>query len=152
YGAMNLGTKHTDIFSTVASLGGPVDMRQLLHDSISDNLEVKPQTEIPKVIGDDFTFDHQAPYPGRDTRVTMFQDLSIAFGNPFLHHPDPARQYLATDSEPAQIAQDDQFGAFTIPADLRGFMDGGDTNHDGVRQTDEQPKIFTDTALLAVGS
>ncbi|HSP99127.1 MAG TPA: alpha/beta hydrolase-fold protein [Candidatus Dormibacteraeota bacterium] len=152
YGAMNLGTKHTDLFSTVAALGGPVDMRQMLHDSISDNLEVKPQTTIPHRIGDDFTYDHQAPYPGRDVRLTMFQDLSIAFGNPFLHHPDPSRQYLASDSEPAQIGQDDQFGAFTAPAEPRGFMDGGDANHDGVRETGEQPKLFSDVGLLAVGS
>ncbi|HSQ01316.1 MAG TPA: alpha/beta hydrolase-fold protein, partial [Candidatus Dormibacteraeota bacterium] len=101
FGAMNLGTKHTDLFSTVAALGGPVDMRQMLHDSISDNLEVKAQTTIPRHIGDDFTYDHLPPYPGRDVRITMFQDLSIAFGNPFLHHPDPSRQYLASDSEPA---------------------------------------------------
>ena len=152
YGAMNLGTKHTDLFSTIASLGGPVDMTQLLHDSVTDNLEVKPQTQIPHQIGDDFTYDHLAPYPDRDTRVTMFQDLSIAFGNPFLHHPDPDRQYLASDSEPAQIRQDDRFGTFTIPTDPRGFMDGGDKNKNGVRETGEDAKIFTDVSLLAVGS
>lgn len=152
YGAMNLGTKHSDVFSTIAALGGPVDMRQLLHDSISDNLEVKAQTEIPRRIGDDFTYDHLPPYPGRDIRVTMFQDLTIAFGNPFLHHPDASREYLASDSEPAQIGQDDQFGPFTIPADPRGFMDGGDMNHNGVRESGEAPKLFTDVGLLAVGS
>lgn len=152
YGAMNLGTKHTDIFSTIASLGGPVDMNQLLHDSISDNLEVKAQTAIPHQIGDDFTYDHLAPYPDRDTRVTMFQDLTIAFGNPFLHHADPAKQYLASDSEPAQIGRDDTFGTFTIPADPRGFMDGGDRNQNGVRETGETPALLTDVSLLAVGS
>ncbi len=30
YGAMNIGTKHPDIFGTIGSLGGPVDMTQLL--------------------------------------------------------------------------------------------------------------------------
>src|SRR5262249_30323469 len=104
YGAMNIGTKHTDLFSTIAALGGPIDMVQLLHDAVTDNLEVKPQTgPLPRVIGDDFTFDHLAPYPDRDTRIVMLQDLVLAFGNPFLHHPDPNRQYLALDSEPARI-------------------------------------------------
>ena len=41
YGAMNLGTKHADQFGTIAALGGPVDMRQLLRDMVNDNLEVK---------------------------------------------------------------------------------------------------------------
>ena len=27
YGAMNIGTKHADLFGTIAALGGPVDMR-----------------------------------------------------------------------------------------------------------------------------
>jgi hypothetical protein len=152
YGALNLGTKHAEVFSTIAALGGPVDLRQLLHDAVSDNLEVKAQTDIPRRIGEDFTYDHQAPYPGRNIRLTMFQDLTIAFGSPFLHHPDPARQYLASDSEPAQIGQDDQFGAFTVPSDPRGFLDGGDVNHDGVRQTGEEPGLFTDVGLLAIGS
>ena len=85
YGAMNLGTKHAELFSTIAALGGPVDMQQLLRDMVNDNLEVKSQTAIPLVVGDDFTFDHQEPYPGRDTRLAMIKDLVIAFGNPFLH-------------------------------------------------------------------
>lgn len=152
YGAMNLGTKHADIFGTIASLGGPVDMQQLLRDSIDDNLEVKAQTEIPRRVGDDFTYDHLAPYPDRDTRVDMFQDLTIAFGNPFLHHPDPARRYLGSDSEPAHLGMDDQFGTFTAPADPRGFLDGGDTNQDGLRQTSEEPTQLTDVSLLAKGS
>ena len=153
YGAMNLGTKHAELFGTIASLGGPVDMQQLLLDSVNDNLEVKAQTEIPRAVGDDFTYDHLPPYPDRDTRVVMFQDLTIAFGNPFLHHPDPARQYLGSDSEPAQIGMDDQFGAFTAPSDPRGFLDGGDKNQDGLRQTSEnQPKVLTDVSLLAKGS
>src|SRR5262245_24207849 len=57
YGAMNLGTKHADLFSTIGALGGPVDMQQLLRDMANDNIEVKAQTEIPTNIGDDFTYD-----------------------------------------------------------------------------------------------
>ena len=109
YGAMNIGTKHADLFSTIAALGGPLDMRQLLRDVVDDNLEVKAQMAIPRNVGDDFTYDHQAPYPGRDTRLSMNKDLVIAFGNPVLHHPDPSRQYLAMDSEPARLLVDDAF-------------------------------------------
>jgi hypothetical protein len=152
YGAMNLGTKHADRFGTIAALGGPVDMRQLLRDMVNDNLEVKPQTVIPLHVGDDFTFDHQAPYPGRDTRLSMIKDLVIAFGNPFLHHPDASRQYLAMDSEPAHILRDDAFGSFTLPANPRGFLDGGDANQDGLRQTSETPTTPVDVLLLAGGS
>ena len=152
YGAMNIATKHADLFGTIAALGGPVDMRQLLRDMVNDNLEVKPQTIIPLQVGDDFTFDHQAPYPGRDTRRSMIKDLVIAFGNPILHHPDASRQYLAMDSEPAQILRDDAFGSFTLPANPRGFLDGGDANDDGLRQTSETPTEPVDVLLLAGGS
>src|SRR5579862_1932034 len=149
FGAMNLGTKHAELFSTIAALGGPVDMRQLLRDLVNDNLEVKPETTIPLNVGDDFTFDHQEPYPGRDTRLSMIKDLVIAFGNPFLHHSDPSRQYLAIDSEPAHLLRDDVFGIFTLPANQRGFLDGGDANQDGVRQTTEPPIDPVDVLLLA---
>src|SRR5262249_16114213 len=126
-----------------------IDMVQLLHDAVTDNLEVKPQTgPLPRVIGDDFTFDHLAPYPDRDTRIDMLQDLVLAFGNPFLHHPDPDRQYLALDSESARIGRADEVG--TIRA--MTFMDGGDTNKHGVRQIDETPVLGTDVLLLASGS
>jgi len=152
FGAMNLGTKHADLFSTIAALGGPVDMQQLLRDLVDDNLEVKSQTTIPLNVGDDFTFDHQEPYPGRDTRMSMIKDLVIAFGNPFLHHPDPSRQYLAMDSEPAHLLRDDEFGTFTLPVNPRGFLDGGDANQDGVRQTSEAPGDPVDVLLLAGGS
>lgn len=152
YGAMNIGTKHDDLFSTIAALGGPVDMRQLLRDMVNDNLEVKSQTIIPHDVGDDFTFDHQAPYPGRDTRLSMIKDLGISFGNPFLHHPDPAQQYLAMDSEPAHLLQDDVFGTFTLPASSRGFLDGGDADQDGVRETTETPIDPVDVLLVAAGS
>jgi len=152
YGALNLGTRHPDLFGTIASLGGPVDMQQLLRDAVEDNLDVQPQTAIPRAVGADFTWDHLPPYPDRDSRVAMFQDLVIAFGNPFLHHLDPARRYLASDSEPAMLGQDDRFGGFTVPADPRGFLDGGDANEDGLRQLDEIPTIATDVILLAGGS
>jgi enterochelin esterase-like enzyme len=153
YGAMNLGTKRTDLFGTIASLGGPVDMVQLLHDGITDNLEVKAQTgTLPSVIGDDFTFDHLPPYPERDTRVTMIQDLVLAFGHPYLHHPDPGRLYLASDAEPATIGEDDQFGAFTAAPASPPFLDGGDQNQDGLRQVAESATLATDVLLLAVGS
>ena len=152
YGAMNIATKHADLFGTIAALGGPVDMRQLLRDMVNDNLEVKPQTIIPLQVGDDFTFDHQAPYPGRDTRRSMIKDLVIAFGNPILHHPDASRQYLAMDSEPAHLLRDDAFGSFTLPANPRGFLDGGDANDDGLRQTSETPTEPVDVLLLAGGS
>jgi hypothetical protein len=82
----------------------------------------------------------------------MLNDLLIAFGNPFLHNPDPAHLYLASDSEPARIARDDQFGAFTPVVLSRGFLDGGDHDNDGLRQTDEVPIVPTDGLLLAGGS
>ena len=152
YGAMNIGTKHADLFGTIAALGGPVDMRQLLRDMVNDNLEVKVQTSFPAAVGGDFTFDHQARYPGRDTRLSMVKDLVVAFGNPFLHHPDPSRQYLATDSEPARLLRDDVFGSFLLPASPRGFLDGGDANQDGVRQVTETAIDPADVLLLAGGS
>ena len=152
YGAMNLATKHPELFGTIGALGGPIDMSQLLRDTVTENLNVAPQTAIPHVIGDPTTYDHELPYPGRDTRLSLFQDLIIAFGNPFLHHPDPNHQYLASDSQPAQLRQDDQFGSFTIPSDPRGFLDGGDANSDGLRESTEQPTVPTDILLLASGS
>src|SRR5690349_18503013 len=152
YGALNLGTKHRDLFGTIGALGGPVDLQQLLRDSITDNLEVKAQTSLPRNVGDDFTFDHLPPYPDRDTRISQLQDLVISFGNPFLHNPDPARQYLASDSEPATLRRDDQFDNFTLISDPRGFLDGGDTNANGVRETTETPTQPVDVLLAAGGS
>jgi hypothetical protein len=152
YGAMNLGTKHPDLFGTIGSLGGPVDMEQLLRDIAGDNLEVKAQTGLPREPGSDFTFDHLPPYPDRDTRISFAQDLVISFGNPWLHNPDPSRLYLASDSQPAQLLRDDRFGTFTIPSDARGFLDGGDANQDGVRETTEAPIRPVDVLLLAVGT
>jgi hypothetical protein len=152
YGALNLGTKFPEGFGTIAALGGPVDLRQLLRDTSASGLEVKAQIEIPRNVGDDFTFDHLPPYPGRDVNLSLLKDLFLSFGNPFLHHPDPARLYLAGDSEPAVIGRDDVFAAFTPPVDPRGFMDGGDQNEDGVRQANEPPAFFADVLLAARGS
>lgn len=151
FGAMNLGTKHSDEFGTILALGGPIDLEELLRHT-GTMLQVKPQAAIPAVFGDEATFDHQLPYPGRDQQLSLLQDLIITLGNPFLHHPDPNRQYLASDSEPAQIRRDDMFGTFTVPANPRGFLDGGDANGDGVRQTGEAPATPTDVLLLAGGS
>jgi hypothetical protein len=152
YGALNIGSKHREAFGTILALGGPVDLRQLLTDTAASGLEVKPQTGIPQNVGDDFTFDHLPPYPGRDVNLSLVKDLFISLGNPFLHHPDPSRVYLAADSEPAAMRRDDAFGAFTPPADPRGFLDGGDGNDDGVRQLDEAPAAFADVLLAAKGS
>ena len=152
YGALNLGTKHGALFGTIASLGGPVDMTRLL-GTIERNVEVKAQTEIPREVGEDFTFDHLPPYPGRDSTISMIKDLTIAFGNPFLNHPDASRRYLASDSEPARIMRDDRLGEFTVVADPRGFLDGADQNDDGLRQVDEvPPTVATDVLLLAAGT
>lgn len=152
FGAANLGTKYADVFGAIGALGGPVDMKQLLHDSMTGNLEVRPQAFLPRMPGDDFTFDHLPPYPDRGMRLSLSKDLFLAFGNPFLHHPDPAKQYLASDSEAARLRIDDRFGTFTLPGDPRGFQDGGDTNRDGVRQVGEAPATFVDVLLAARGS
>jgi Putative esterase len=152
YGALNLGTKHADVFGAIASLGGPVDLTQLLQDSVEDGLEVKPETTVPRAVGEDFTFDHLPPYPDRDSRISLFQDLMLAFGNPFLHHPDPSHAYLAVDSEPARLRVDDRFGSFTVPASGRGFLDGGDANMDGLRESGETPTQSVDVLLAARGS
>lgn len=152
YGALNLGTKRDDLFSVIAALGGPVDMQQLLRDIVRDNLEVAAQTQIPTTVGADFTFDHLPPYPDRGTRITMAKDLFLAFGNPVLHHPEPAASFLAVQSEPAVTQQDDRFGAFSLPVGTRGFLDGGDANGNGVREITEAPTEPTDVLLVARGT
>ena len=147
YGALNIGTKRPDLFGAVGSLGGPVDMRELLRHVELDNLEVRPILAAPLLPSDDSTFDHLPIYPDRETRLEMLQDLVISFGNPFLHHPDPDDSYLATSSDPAQRRQDDLWGM--LPAGLAGFRDGGDSNEDGQRQTTETTSFETDVMLLA---
>ena len=114
---------------------------------------MKPQTEIPTEVGDDFTFDHFPPYPGRDVQISLLRDLFIAFGNPFLHHPDASRAFLAARlGAGAHPCATTGTATFTVPADPRGFLDGGDANDDGVRQTSEQPTLPTDVLLLAGGT
>jgi hypothetical protein len=152
YGALNIGTKRPDLFGTIGALGGPVDLEQLLRDIVLESFEVKPLNGIPRRPGDDFTWDLLPPFPSRDTRVDFAKDLMLAFGNPVLHHPDPARRYLARDSEPAGLGQDDDFGPFLPPSHSRGFEDGGDGNQDGLRQQGEAPDELTDVILVATGS
>lgn len=152
YGALNVGTKHPAIFGTIAALGGPVHLRQLLVDLQRDALEVKAQTVIPRQVGDDFTFDHLPPYPGRDTQISLIRDLMIAFGNPFLHHLPGANPFLASAAEPAAIRMDDRYGEFVVPGDPRGFLGGGDGNENGLREVSEAPAIPTDVLLVANGT
>jgi hypothetical protein len=47
---------------------------------------------------------------------------------------------------------DDAFGPFARTADVRGFLDGGDSNDDGLRQAGEAPSSFSDVLLVAKGS
>ncbi len=149
YGALNIGTKRTDLFAAIGSLGGPVDQGAVLEDIEFQNLEVKEVTGIPSGVDGDYTFDLLPPYPERGTRLEFFHDLFLAFGNPTLHHRDPARAYLATDSEPALLRVDDQWGPFTSAAD---FSDGGDVNEDGLRQTNEPPGEAVQVLLVVPGS
>ncbi len=72
YGAMNIGLTHPDLFSTVACLGGPMDMNYLLK-----YIEVD-------MLGD---YDHIPSYPDRETLIHMFKDLVISFGNPAYYNP-----------------------------------------------------------------
>jgi hypothetical protein len=149
YGALNLGTKRVDLFAAIGSLGGPVDQGALLEDIETQNLEVKPVAGIPTGVAGDYTFDLLPPYPDRGTRIDFFHDLFLAFGNPVLHHRDAGHAYLATDSEPALLRVDDQWGGFASAAD---FSDGGDANEDGLRQTNESPTEPTEVLLVAPGS
>src|SRR4030042_6584781 len=73
YGAMNIGLSHPDVFETVASLGGPLDMAYLLKFMEVD------------VLGN---YDNPDPYPSRKTLIRMLQDLAISFGNPVYFNPD----------------------------------------------------------------
>ena len=148
YGALNLGTKHVDRFGAIGSLGGPVDMGALLEDIEFEYLEVKPVSGIPSGVAGDYTFDLLQRYPDRDTRLEFLHDLVLAFGNPFLHHRDAARAYLATDSEPAQLKVDDEWGSLAFT----DFSDGGDANEDGLRQIGEVPSDPAQVLLVAPGS
>lgn len=72
YGAMNIGLSRPGLFSTIASLGGPLDMDYLLKYIEVDQLG---------------NYDNLPPFPGRDTRLKMLQDLAISFGNPVFFNP-----------------------------------------------------------------
>ena len=73
YGAMNIGLSHPDLFETIASLGGPLDMAYLLKFMEVD------------VLGN---YDNPDAYPSRKTLLRMLQDLIISFGNPVYFNPD----------------------------------------------------------------
>lgn len=148
FGALNIGTKRPEWFGQVAALGGPISMRTLLDQIETDNLDVR----APGGAGNRPSFDEQRSYPGRNVRLSMIKDLVLCFGNPFLHHPDPTRRLFAVHSEPAQIGQDDRWGAFLLPLDPRGFADAGDANRDGLRQLTEAPDAPSDVLLAARGS
>lgn len=73
YGAMNIGLSHPDLFKTIASLGGPLDMEYLLKFMEVD------------ILGN---YRNPDPYPNRDTLLDMLKDLCISFGNPVYYNPD----------------------------------------------------------------
>jgi len=150
YGALSLGTKHRDTFGAIGSLGGPVDMRELLVYVRDQNLDVKRVMGIPMDVNDDdFTWDLLPRYPSRGDRIEFTKDLVLAFGNPTLHHPDPGFAYLALDSEPAAIGADDVWGDPFTPAT---FEDGGDANENGLREIGEPAFVPTGPLLLAAGT
>jgi esterase/lipase superfamily enzyme len=64
YGAMNIGLSHPDDFSTIACLGGPLDMGYLLKYIEVDMLG---------------NYDYMLSYPDPETRIEMLQDLTITF-------------------------------------------------------------------------
>jgi hypothetical protein len=104
YGAMNIGLSHPGFFNTIASLGGPLDMAYLFKYIDVDQLG---------------NYDNLPPYPGRDTRVKMLQDLSISFGNPVFFNP--ASTYFPPGITDANAR---------IPTALLNFIDGA-ANPDG---------------------
>lgn len=73
YGAMNIGLSHPNLFNTIASLGGPLDMGYLLKFIEVDRLG---------------NYSNPDPYPDRDTLIDMLKDLCISFGNPVYYNPD----------------------------------------------------------------
>jgi S-formylglutathione hydrolase FrmB len=92
YGAMNIGLSHPDLFETIASLGGPLDMAYLLKFVEVDLLG---------------NYDAPDPYPSRKTLIRMLQDLAISFGNPVYFNPDstffPPRITGATAKVPTTL-------------------------------------------------
>ena len=70
YGALNLGTKHArSLRHDRRRSAAPSTCSSSCATASTDNLEVKAQTEIPREVGEDFTFDHLPPYPDRDSRI-----------------------------------------------------------------------------------
>ena len=104
YGAMNIGLGRPDLFNSIASLGGPLDMAYMLKW-----LEVD-------MLGN---YDNPPPYPSRGTLIDMLKNLTISFGNPVYYNP------LSTYYPPGITAQNAR-----IPTTLLNFKDGG-LNPDG---------------------
>jgi S-formylglutathione hydrolase FrmB len=104
YGAMNIGLGRPDLFNTIGSLGGPLDMTYLLKYIEVDMLG---------------NYDNMPAYPNRGTRIDMIKDLTISFGNPVYYNP------LSTYYPPGITAQNAR-----IPTILPNFFDG-ELNPDG---------------------
>src|SRR4030067_1848709 len=126
YGAMNIGLSHPNLFKTIASLGGPLDMAYLFKYIDVDQLG---------------NYDNLPPYPGRDTRVKMLQDLSISFGNPVFFNP--ASTYFPPGITDANAR---------IPTALLNFIDGA-VNPDGrlrlITYEDPAPGDWVEVLLAA---
>ncbi len=123
YGAMNIGLGRPDLFNTVASLGGPLDMAYLLKFIEGDMLG---------------NYDNPTPYPSRGTLIDMLKDLTISFGNPVYYNP------LSTYYPPGITAQNAR-----IPTTLYGFIDS--LNPDGslpaITYEDDDPGDWVEVLL-----
>jgi hypothetical protein len=126
YGAMNIGLSRPDLFKTIASLGGPLDMTYLFKYIDVDQLG---------------SYDNLPPYPGRDTRVKMLQDLSISFGNPAFFNPSST--YFPPGVTDANAR---------TPIAFLNFFDGG-VNPDGrlrvITYEDPAPGDWVEVLLAA---
>lgn len=98
YGAMNIGLERPDLFNTIASLGGPLDMAYLLKFIEIDMLG---------------NYDKLITYPKRGTLINMLKDLIISFGNPVYYNP------LSTYFPPGINAANAR-----VPTTLWDFKDG----------------------------
>jgi len=98
YGAMNIGLGRPDLFNSIASLGGPLDMAYMLKW-----LEVD-------MLGN---YDNPPAYPSRGTLIDMLKNLTISFGNPVYYNP------LSTYYPPGITAENAR-----IPTTLLNFEDG----------------------------
>jgi hypothetical protein len=126
YGAMNIGLSHPDTFTTIACLGGPLDMAYLLRFIEVDMLG---------------NYDNPNFYPSRRTGIKMLKDLAISFGNPVYYNP------LSTYYPPGITAENAR-----EPTTLLNFRDG-EYNPDGslpvITYGDPSPRNWVE-ALLAV--